>query len=939
MGIFEFFEPLRSVEWKNSFLALISSFFLLLSNCWGVHVFVFVGVCLYIQVSKLLSSSSSSSSTMAVENAEPPQRQSIFKSLGNGILMTLAAGPALAAYHYRGYGNADPMWCSKGMYQFLDLTSLSGNEFLYQSPTLSLTGICFVLVATLHLLNLLQGSSWLVAPYWAIVPSLSFVYYLVHPCAFYDVARAGLVGALIGAWSLKTFYSYLRKEGGELGAREDWRFAELRESTKGGATWARSSFFSYYLPYLGALVLLTLPLRSILFATEEFGTTVQDWIGAGMCLAGLAVNIVADYQLAAYMAPEEKPYVLHTGLWRYCRHPNHLGDQVFWWGLATMAMGLGGAWTAWGAIANAFIGFAVTEMVEKRMLASRERRRPYILYRLGTPRLVPWMPTEVNITKGELRVMASTYSPHAKRRTSNMPLSPASLDSTQATFSACNVSVRAEEEEHSSAVQRRLDFEKTFDSDMEKMKAAEADVSDEEALSFAVSLESVADSYRRLVKENEEFLANVEQKIADTMPPAEEDRSIPEESIPEEPVVAEATTPVEEEIATTPAAEEAVAPEEEEVAEEEVSATPEEAVVAEEEATVAEEAVVAPEEEVATPEESAPVPEEEEEKEEEKEEEEEEEETEKENDKPTENIFPSKEDVFPEAANKESVGPVFGSTGAIFINPCLMKGSQEEEVSEEAPEAEKLPENPFTPTEEEEEVEEATGPVVSKEEKAKWLKYSIEDIQNLKVVELRQILKKLGEGTVYHLRKPALVRLLSSLLEAERAQAGEAEEKDVAVGEEKEEEKEEEEEEIIRTKRSRTPGRRSWTPNRRRKTQEDGEEEEKEIVKKRAPTPKRKRSSSRGAIISMETKKSKVEEDKEGENAPTNTAVIIKKKKEMEPKKIEDMKCKELQVELKKRGESPWGLKKKDMVSLLKKVEKSKARSKLFDDEQPAAVI
>ena len=43
---------------------------------------------------------------------------------------------------------------------------------------------------------------------------------------------------------------------------------------------------------------------------------------------------------------------LMSGLWRYSRHPNHFGEQLFWWGLALFAVSSGDYWTLIGPLFN-----------------------------------------------------------------------------------------------------------------------------------------------------------------------------------------------------------------------------------------------------------------------------------------------------------------------------------------------------------------------------------------------------------------------------------------------------------------------------------------------------------------------------------------------------------------------------------------------------------
>ena len=91
-------------------------------------------------------------------------------------------------------------------------------------------------------------------------------------------------------------------------------------------------------------------------SADAGGLRGWDAAAASLCLAAIAFGAVADNQLRAYMLlgdgnnmgggdgargggstgdggghqekKAKKPLVLDTGLWRVCRHPNHLGEQV-----------------------------------------------------------------------------------------------------------------------------------------------------------------------------------------------------------------------------------------------------------------------------------------------------------------------------------------------------------------------------------------------------------------------------------------------------------------------------------------------------------------------------------------------------------------------------------------------------------------------------------
>jgi Protein of unknown function (DUF1295) len=100
------------------------------------------------------------------------------------------------------------------------------------------------------------------------------------------------------------------------------------------------------------LVGLTLPWHTIAFSSEAWG--LCDAYAAALYMAGLAIAAHADNTLHTFVQHrgKRKGSILRSGLWRYSRHPNHLGEQLWWWGAWLFAASAGGAWTLVGTLFN-----------------------------------------------------------------------------------------------------------------------------------------------------------------------------------------------------------------------------------------------------------------------------------------------------------------------------------------------------------------------------------------------------------------------------------------------------------------------------------------------------------------------------------------------------------------------------------------------------------
>jgi steroid 5-alpha reductase family enzyme len=113
------------------------------------------------------------------------------------------------------------------------------------------------------------------------------------------------------------------------------------------------------------------------------------WAGLLVCALAMLLELTADRQMDAYRRrPEPKSPYITEGLWLLCRHPNYLGEVLFWWGIWLMGMGAAPAlWTAVGpACITALFVFISIPMMEKHILESRPE---YARYIREVPALLP----------------------------------------------------------------------------------------------------------------------------------------------------------------------------------------------------------------------------------------------------------------------------------------------------------------------------------------------------------------------------------------------------------------------------------------------------------------------------------------------------------------------------------------------------------------------
>lgn len=144
------------------------------------------------------------------------------------------------------------------------------------------------------------------------------------------------------------------------------------------------------------LIALSLPLYAVHTVNQPLN--MWDLVATVVCLCGIVIAYFADTQLYEFVSRNNKlkglgkpvVFVLDSGLWYYCRHPNYFGEQLWWWGLVVFAWSLGVGWTFIGAFVNTMCLAYVTRLVEDRMLKQESRAEAFRVYQKKTSVWVPW---------------------------------------------------------------------------------------------------------------------------------------------------------------------------------------------------------------------------------------------------------------------------------------------------------------------------------------------------------------------------------------------------------------------------------------------------------------------------------------------------------------------------------------------------------------------
>jgi steroid 5-alpha reductase family enzyme len=247
----------------------------------------------------------------------------------------------------------------------------------------------FAATLVIFIISTIIKNTSLYDPYWNIVPLVIGFYFFIFPQGLKtDNFRFIIVIILLFLWSIRLTYNWLRGWRGL--KHEDWRYMQYRKKM-GKKFWFMNLTGLQLMPtilvYLGSISLYP----SVSLRKNPFG--FLDIIALIITLGSILLETIADQQLYKFIKYRENSrQIISTGLWKYSRHPNYLGEILFWWGLYVFAIASDFSffWTIIGPTSITILFITVSiPLMESRNLKMKPE---YAEYKKKVSRLILWFP-------------------------------------------------------------------------------------------------------------------------------------------------------------------------------------------------------------------------------------------------------------------------------------------------------------------------------------------------------------------------------------------------------------------------------------------------------------------------------------------------------------------------------------------------------------------
>ncbi len=232
--------------------------------------------------------------------------------------------------------------------------------------------------------SMIFNNSSMYDPYWSVQPFV-IALFLAWPIQQVDVFGL-LVLLMVFLYCLRLTMNFYRGWTGM--SHEDWRYRNFREGFP-RLYWPISFLGIHLFP----TTMVFLACMSMVQIYQGPGLAMNAWFIIGIITMIMAIGLafIADEQMRAFRKkPENKGKLMRSGLWKYSRHPNYLGEIMTWWGLFffSLSAGYDQWWMVIGALTvTLMFVFISIPMLEKREL---ERRPEYAGYKKEVGMLMPF---------------------------------------------------------------------------------------------------------------------------------------------------------------------------------------------------------------------------------------------------------------------------------------------------------------------------------------------------------------------------------------------------------------------------------------------------------------------------------------------------------------------------------------------------------------------
>tara|TARA_X000001036_G_scaffold150815_1_gene143321 strand:- start:441 stop:1310 length:870 start_codon:yes stop_codon:yes gene_type:complete len=213
-------------------------------------------------------------------------------------------------------------------------------------------------------------------PFWSIAPIPIVIYISFWPDSEkLDYEKIFLFFIPVLYWGIRLTYNWARRWEGLYD--EDFRYEDLKELKF-------ASFIDFFGIHLYPTLQVNLSLLPLYYSLSVSTNTPSYWLymASFYTIMAVTLELISDNQLWNFKKNKDnKNKFIKTGLWSFSRHPNYLGEILFWWGIFFMTLAVDVSY--WYLFIcplsmNLMFAFITCKMMDNRSLIKRDGYKDYM---------------------------------------------------------------------------------------------------------------------------------------------------------------------------------------------------------------------------------------------------------------------------------------------------------------------------------------------------------------------------------------------------------------------------------------------------------------------------------------------------------------------------------------------------------------------------------
>jgi len=226
----------------------------------------------------------------------------------------------------------------------------------------------------IYIFSVLLKNSSLYDPFWSVAPVPIAIYLATQFENSLTVRLIVLIPIIF--WALRLTRNWLISWRGF--EHEDFRYIDLKNTTK-----IKSEINNLFGIHIFPTLIVNLGLLPLLFIfTNKINISFSLVLASIFTFCAVILETVADEQMRKFRSDiSNKGKTMKYKLWKYSRHPNYLGEILFWFGICFMGLSSGFApiWTLICPITMlALFVFVSCPMMDNRSLINRSDYKEYM---------------------------------------------------------------------------------------------------------------------------------------------------------------------------------------------------------------------------------------------------------------------------------------------------------------------------------------------------------------------------------------------------------------------------------------------------------------------------------------------------------------------------------------------------------------------------------